>query len=732
MAVSKRLAAEGDNTTSKSSRRSRKRKAKAKTPVPIYERDGVRKFAVDCDITPVGPLPTVTASGEVKRAPRKFNVVRRRDAREQDPEHVPPEPAAPVVVSEPAKKRARKEGKEEPMTRVRERLAGWAARVVSAPEENVGILRELRQFSASHKGRAAALSILTEAQVFKDLAPAYRIRAITEQEANVKVSKEVAKLRAYEQALSAAYTRYVRSICTLSRWRTSATAKVTKATDQMLRGRQAACTSLSELLKALPHFNQAETIVASVCALTTDNDEAVRKEAAGALRSVLAQAHRAAGPTLATCVTIASTLSKAATQRTVSGETIEPMLGIKFASFPLLPIGKRIDKKRGNYKGKHQKVNQRNAAKAAKEESAKMQLDREMETDVLRDLREADAEASPQELLAARKAMLDAVCRALFKVIHSASVNAESAQVGGRTKKPPPALAPALHALRGVAEYISIDIVEAILAALNPLLESTRLPLAMRLRCVGAAYAILAHHARSSGATEDSVAADASGMDRTLYAALDALYDTQSTTEKGTIEFIRALAAALAFREMPVARAAAFARRVAIGAAALAPTHTVTIALLAATQFIAPKRIVSCIFAGAVQDDYLQNFDTTFEDPDATAAHNSGMWELAALVCHFHPAARGVAKSMAKSSVEPALAGSVSHVPALLKQYSSEGGGFNPPPQTEWKGKNGKRTNPQSQQQLLKSMGFAADQVEAPEDIELDVNVGVFHMKSSI
>lgn len=735
---------------SKKSRRSQKRKIAP--PIPAYERGGVRSFDAD-QKTPPNPLPTVSATGEVKRVPRKFNVVRK-----SKPQVTQPDPSG---ASEPAsdeqtnlapaprkrrKKERRVEEKAVPFSAIRVRLSGWASKVVSAPEANVSVLRELRQFSTTHKGRAAALAILTEAQLFKDIAPAYRIRKITEKEAAVKVSKEIAKLRAFEQALLSAYVSYVRSICTLSRWNAGSAASsskpLSKATDQMHRVRRAACTALAELLRALPHFNQADSLVSAVCALTADRDEQVRKEAAGALRSVLSQAHRAAGSTLATCVGIGNVLSKAACGRasTVSAETMEPLLGIKFASFPLLPVGKADNRKKGHFKGKHQKVNQRNAAKAAKEESAKAQFNRETETDVQRDLREADAEATPHELHSARKTLLDAVCRALFNVVHSASKSAaasnEAGETNGRTKKPPPALAAALHGLLRVAEYISIDIVEAILAALGPLLDSQRLPLSTRLRCLSAAYAILAHHARVTGATEDSVTADARGVDKSLYAALDALFGAgtpMSAAESCTGEFTRAIGAAVAFREMPPARAAAFARRATISAAALAPTQAATLALLAAVQFVAPRRLVSCIYAGASgsvsgEGELLIPYDCSIEDPDASAAQNSAMWELAALVRHFHPSTRAIANAIAKANVEPALVTSVAHVPALVKQYSSEGGGFNPAPQTEWKGSlpKTKRNRRTSEKQLLQSMGIREEDIAVSEEIELDVVEGHF------
>lgn len=716
------------------SRRERK-KRKRPAAIPAYERRGIREFNED-RVAPQAsaPLPTVSSEGHVKRAARGFVVANRK--KHSSVQHLSAE-EPPAPVTPPAKKKKATPPKELSQAAVRAKLAEWASKVVSAPEENVGILGELRQFSSSNKGRAAALSILTEAQLYKDLAPGYRIRKISQQETATKVSKDVAKLRGYEQTLLASYVRFTRSISSLARTRVGSCGKkgnpLSKSADQLIRVRRAAATAAGEMLRALPHFNEVEILVDTVCFLTTDREEEVRKEAAAALRNVLGEANRASGPTLATCVNIASVLSRTATSKSsiVAAETIEPLLGIKFAKFPLLPTGKGGGRKQGNFKGKNKKVNQRNAHKEAKEASKMAKLDQQTETEVMRDLKEADGEPSPRELFSARKVLLDAVCRALFNVIHSAANSAKAASQSGkdiqRAKKPPPALAPALHGLLRVAEYISIDIVEAILAELGPLLDSQRLPLLTRLRCLSASYAILAHHARVTRTTEDSVTADARGLDRALYAASKSLYAINGApkmAEEVTIEFARAIAAAIGFREMPVARASAFAKTMAIGASALSPTHAGTLALVTAMQFVAPRRMVSCLLASNTSED-IENFNADIIDPDATAAQNSALWELHALVNHWHPAVRKVARDISSMKQDPALVTSIINVPPLVKKFTADGGGFNPPPQENLGGKK-KRRNRNTQVDVKKLVEGCDVVVTAEERMDDGVLEGIW------
>lgn len=53
---------------------------------------------------------------------------------------------------------------------------------------------------------------MSQLVVFRGLIPGYRIRPLTEEEMKVKVTKEVRKLRTYEQALVANYQVYVQSL----------------------------------------------------------------------------------------------------------------------------------------------------------------------------------------------------------------------------------------------------------------------------------------------------------------------------------------------------------------------------------------------------------------------------------------------------------------------------------------------------------------------------------------
>eukprot|EP00177_Eucheuma_denticulatum_P004408 GFKZ01008002.1.p1 GENE.GFKZ01008002.1~~GFKZ01008002.1.p1 ORF type:complete len:764 (-),score=112.44 GFKZ01008002.1:1965-4256(-) len=574
----------------------------------------------------------------------------------------------------------------------KERVASMASKVIASPEENIALLRELRRMARLEKGRKAALVILTESQLYKDICPSYRIRGITDKEAETKVSKEVAKLRNYEQALSTAHRAFIGACIGLSKW-SSGVGRETPATRDMHHVRMASCKALAELMRALPHFNEASTVANRVCLLLADREIEVRKQSVKALKAVMGDAHRASGATLEVCVLIAKQLASVAVGKShaVPAEVVEPLAEIQFGRFPLLPQSKKA----ANHPKKGKNFNRKKRNRQEKE------VEGIEETEVEKDMREANAGASSSELFQAKKSLLKSVCDAYFNIIKAASSTVERSgkprvpTPGGRARKPPPALSPALKGLLRVASFISTEVIEAILGALTPLLEAGRLPLTVRFRCLAAAYAILGVHSRIQQADPDSFTGDTRAMDTSLYAALGCLYgkDTRSKEDEYlTFDAVESLLSCINFREVPLVRSASIARRLSIMAAACAPTHTCSIGLLRVAQVLMPSMLVSSIYPriGDSADENglkagiadIQSFDAATNDPEITGADKSAAWELSPLMSHFHPTVRIIASECAGGKCGARLPKSPDDILAFTKGHSSALGGFNPPPQT--------------------------------------------------
>ncbi|KAI1005614.1 hypothetical protein K3495_g2605 [Podosphaera aphanis] len=118
------------------------------------------------------------------------------------------------------------------------------------PEEHVGAFKTLAQVGQSSNVIIRKLALITQLAVYKDIIPSYRIRPLSEEDMEVKVGKEVKKLRAYEQALVGAYQKYIRE---LSKLASSGKSHPSNDDDSNLCNVAISCACA--LLVAVPHFN---------------------------------------------------------------------------------------------------------------------------------------------------------------------------------------------------------------------------------------------------------------------------------------------------------------------------------------------------------------------------------------------------------------------------------------------------------------------------------------------
>ena len=132
----------------------------------------------------------------------------------------------------------------------KEEMARIALMLNEDPEENVGAFKTLAQFGQSENTTIKKLALATQLAVYKDVIPGYRIRPLSEEDMEVKVSKEVRKLRAYEQALVGGYQVYIRELAKLAQSGRGGTSRD--------GGRSLGSVAIScacALLTAVPHFN---------------------------------------------------------------------------------------------------------------------------------------------------------------------------------------------------------------------------------------------------------------------------------------------------------------------------------------------------------------------------------------------------------------------------------------------------------------------------------------------
>lgn len=177
---------------------------------------------------------------------------------------------------------------------VRDRIAALAMAVTRNPVKNIRMMDALRKLRTdkSLPREIRALVMASEAQVYTDIAPGYVIRAMTEEERKLKVSKEVLKTRQYEQQLRELYEKFVREVVKTS----------TRHEDEDV---VTAGGVLSALLSSLPHFNSSKIVADAVVSNLDSRNERISTSAATAVASLLSEAHRAPENVLAVAIACA-------------------------------------------------------------------------------------------------------------------------------------------------------------------------------------------------------------------------------------------------------------------------------------------------------------------------------------------------------------------------------------------------------------------------------------------
>lgn len=131
----------------------------------------------------------------------------------------------------------------------KEELARIAGLINEDPEEHAGGFRTLASIAASTNTTIKKLALATQLAVYKDAIPGYRIRPIAEVNQTEKVSKDVRRLRAFEQTLVSSYQEYIKD---LARCAKPSKGEITEAAANLA---SVAVSCACALLLAVPHFN---------------------------------------------------------------------------------------------------------------------------------------------------------------------------------------------------------------------------------------------------------------------------------------------------------------------------------------------------------------------------------------------------------------------------------------------------------------------------------------------
>ena len=167
---------------------------------------------------------------------------------------------------------ARYQTRQQGIADAREAIAKTCAAIVENPEESGHRILALHEYypdgdpDATEERKTLEdcsavkkMLLLSQLAVFKDIVPGYKIRALSEQEQDLKVSKEVRAQRDYENMLLSMYQRYLQRLHAV----VSVLNKQNSTPSQISLGLVAA-KCLADLLQSLHHFNYSNNIVATL------------------------------------------------------------------------------------------------------------------------------------------------------------------------------------------------------------------------------------------------------------------------------------------------------------------------------------------------------------------------------------------------------------------------------------------------------------------------------------
>ncbi|EKG21731.1 CCAAT-binding factor [Macrophomina phaseolina MS6] len=150
---------------------------------------------------------------------------------------------------EEQEEKAPKKSARQQIIEAKEELARLAELINEDPEEHIGVLKQLAAIAASDNLTIKKLALATQAAVYKDIIPGYRIRRLSEEAMKERLSKEVRQVRNFEQAIVHGYHDYIRDLAQCAK------GSKPSSPENVAGLATVAISCACNLLISVPHFN---------------------------------------------------------------------------------------------------------------------------------------------------------------------------------------------------------------------------------------------------------------------------------------------------------------------------------------------------------------------------------------------------------------------------------------------------------------------------------------------
>ncbi|XP_057765273.1 nucleolar complex-associated protein 3-like [Salvia miltiorrhiza] len=582
------------------------------------------------DESKVGELIKDPALVKSTKAEKRLKLKKlRKEAKKQAKEEVQQTPQAEVL-DEVKKDLTAEEANE----KKKYKFAELGTTLLADPESNIKLLKEMLEISKDGDSTIVILGLKSLLAVFKDIIPGYRIRLPTEKEHEMKVSKDVKKMRFYESTLLSAYKAYVQKLVALQ---------------QQTVYQQVATRCLCTLLSAVPHFNYRESLLAAVVKDISSQDDVVRKLCCSTMKSLFTDEGKHGGEVTVEAVRKIAELVKIHNCQ-LHPDSIEVFSSLSFDEDLGKPERSDMDKKAKYKKFKKRKgSDEPNQMPDNDRKKTRKEMMLKTREEVNADYKAVSSDQDPQERRKMQSQTLSAVFQTFFRILKH-TVQPKSEAVRGAFGSHP-LLDPCLNGIGKFAHLIDLDFMADLMQCLRKLAgngsksgdssenSSCQLTVSERLRCCIAAFKVMRNNL-------DALNVDLQEFFIQLY---NLILEYQPGRDDGEL-----LAEAMKImlcdeRQHDMQRAAAFIKRLATFSLCFRPAESM--AALVTVRHLLQKNakcrnLLENDAGGGSVAGAIAKFQPQVLDPNLCGALASVLWELNLLMKHYHPAVSSIASTI--------------------------------------------------------------------------------------
>ncbi|MBA0728030.1 hypothetical protein Golax_000965 [Gossypium laxum] len=528
------------------------------------------------------------------------------------------------------------------------KLAELGMALLADPEANIKSLKEMLQFAKDGDHSIVKLGLLSLLAVFKDIIPGYRIRLPTEKELEMKVSKEVKKMRFYESTLLSAYKGYLQKLLAL---------------EKQPRFHHVVVRCICTLLDAVPHFNFRESLLVAVVRNIGSSDDVVRytglllvyrRICCSTIKSLFTSEGKHGGEATVEAVRLIADHVKVHDCQ-LHPDSVEVLMSLSFDDDLGKPEVQEGNNKMKNKKNKKRKnFEESNQPQGNDRKRSKQETIAKMKEEVAADYKAVSYTPDVEERKRMQSETLSAVFETYFRILrHTMQSSVASSEANGNITSggsgAHPLLAPCLSGLGKFSHLIDMDYIGDLMNYLKRLAarggssdssaqKVQNLTVSERLRCCIVAFKVMRSNL-------DALNVDLQDFFVQLY---NLVLEFRPGRDEGEV-----LAEALKImlcddRQHDMQKAAAFIKRLATfalcfgSAESMAGGFTYLNSLVTLKQLL--QRNVKCRnllendAGGGSVSGSIAKYQPYGSDPSLSGALASVLWELNLLSKHYHPA----------------------------------------------------------------------------------------------